>query len=139
MSIARSPIWPISPIPLDPQPHLRVRAVAISVRTAGCAAGRTSQGTNMSKTVVVTGASTGIGFATSVALAKAGYDVFAGVRSEAAGEPLRKASAPTRGKIPPITLDVTDAASVAAAAGQVKAALGGEPLFGLANNAGIGL
>ncbi|SDP02797.1 SDR family NAD(P)-dependent oxidoreductase [Afipia sp. GAS231] len=93
----------------------------------------------MSKTVVVTGASTGIGFATSVALAKAGYDVFAGVRSEAAGEPLRKAAASTRGKITPIILEVTDAASVAAAAGQVKTALCGEPLFGLVNNAGIGL
>ena len=95
----------------------------------------------MSKTVVVAGASTGIGFATSVALAKAGYDVFAGVRSEAAGEPLRKASAASRGKITPITpvitLEVTDAASVAAQ--QVKAALGGESLFGLVNNAGIGL
>lgn len=58
----------------------------------------------MSKTVVVAGASTGIGFATSVALAKAGYDVFAGVRSKAAGEPLRKVSAASRGKITPITL-----------------------------------
>jgi NAD(P)-dependent dehydrogenase (short-subunit alcohol dehydrogenase family) len=91
----------------------------------------------MSKAVVVTGASTGIGFATSVALAKAGYDVFAGVRSAAAGEPLIKASASTPGKITPIQLEVTDAASVAAAAAQVKSALGGEPLFGLVNNAGI--
>ena len=93
----------------------------------------------MSKTVVVTGASTGIGFATSVALAKAGYDVFAGVRSEAAGEPLRKASASTPGKITPVALEVTDAASVAAAAAQVRAALDGEPLFGLVNNAGVGM
>ena len=93
----------------------------------------------MSKTVVVTGASTGIGFATSVALAKAGYDVFAGVRSVAAGEPLSKASANTPGKITPISLEVTDAASVAAAAAQVKAALGGEPLFGLVNNAGVAM
>ena len=93
----------------------------------------------MSKAVVVTGASTGIGFATSVALAKAGYDVFAGVRSAVAGEPLTKASAKTPGKISPIILEVTDAASVAASAAQVKAALGGEPLFGLVNNAGIGL
>jgi NAD(P)-dependent dehydrogenase (short-subunit alcohol dehydrogenase family) len=93
----------------------------------------------MSKAVVVTGASTGIGFATSVALAKAGYDVFAGVRSAKAGEPLVKASASTPGKITPILLEVTDAASVALAAAQVKAALGGEPLFGLVNNAGIGL
>ena len=93
----------------------------------------------MSKTVVVTGASTGIGFATSVVLAKAGYDVFAGVRSEAAGEPLRKASAATPGKITPILLEVTDAASVSAVAAQVKAALGDEPLFGLVNNAGVAM
>ena len=93
----------------------------------------------MSKTVVVTGASTGIGFAASVALAKAGYDVFAGVRTAAAGEPLIKASAATPGKITPITLEVTDGASVAAAAARVKAALGGEPLFGLVNNAGVGM
>ena len=93
----------------------------------------------MSKTVVVTGASTGIGFAVSVALAKAGYDVFAGVRSAAAGEPLVGAAAKTPGKITPIILEVTDGASVAAAAAQVKAALAGEPLFGLVNNAGVAM
>ena len=93
----------------------------------------------MSRTIVVTGASTGIGFATSLALAKAGYDVFAGVRSQAAGEPLLTASAGARGRISPIALEVTNAASIATAAAQVKAALGGEPLFGLVNNAGIGL
>jgi NAD(P)-dependent dehydrogenase (short-subunit alcohol dehydrogenase family) len=93
----------------------------------------------MAKTVVVTGASTGIGFATSVVLAKAGYDVFAGVRSAAAGEPLLKAAAGLKGKITPILLEVTDAASVTAAAAQVKAALGLEPLFGLVNNAGVAM
>ncbi len=93
----------------------------------------------MVKSVVVTGASTGIGFATSLVLAKAGYDVFAGVRSATAGEPLIKASAGLRGKITPILLEVTDAGSVTAAAALVKAALGGEPLFGLVNNAGVGM
>ena len=93
----------------------------------------------MAKSVVISGASTGIGFAASVALAKAGIDVFAGVRSAAAGEPLIKASAGLRGKITPILLEVTDAASVTAAAAQVRAALGGEPLFGLVNNAGVGM
>jgi len=93
----------------------------------------------MGKSVVITGASTGIGFAASVALAKAGLDVFAGVRSTTAGEPLVKASAGLRGTITPILLEVTDAASVAAAAAQVKAALKGEPLFGLVNNAGVGM
>lgn len=93
----------------------------------------------MSKTVVVTGASTGIGFATSQVLAKAGYDVFAGVRSPGAGEALTKAGDALPGKITPILLEVTDEASVAAAAQRVKAALGGEPLFGLVNNAGVGM
>jgi NAD(P)-dependent dehydrogenase (short-subunit alcohol dehydrogenase family) len=93
----------------------------------------------LSKTVVVTGASTGIGFATSQVLAKAGYDVFAGVRSLAAGAPLVKAAAGFPGKITPILLEVTDADSVAAAAAQVKAALGDTPLFGLVNNAGVGM
>ena len=91
----------------------------------------------MSKTIVVTGASTGIGYATSLALAKAGYDVFAGVRSLSAGEPLVKAASSLPGKITPILLEVTDQAQVDAAGAQVKASLGGEPLFGLVNNAGI--
>jgi len=70
-----------------------------------------------------------------LALAKAGYDVFAGVRSLSAGEPLVKAPSSLPGKITPILLDVTDDAQVDAAA-QVKASRGGEPMFGLVNNAG---
>ena len=97
------------------------------------------RGRPVSKTVVITGASTGIGFATSQVLANAGYDVFAGVRSPGAGEALTRAAADFTGKITAIQLEVTDQASVDAAASRVKAALGGEPLFGLVNNAGIGL
>jgi hypothetical protein len=94
----------------------------------------------LSKAIVVTGTSTGIGFAASQTLAKAGHDVFAGVRSAAAGEALASEGQATGGgRITPILLEVTDQASIAAAAAQVKAALGGEPLFGLVNNAGIGL
>ncbi len=70
----------------------------------------------MAKSVVVTGASTGIGFATSKVLAMAGYDVFAGVRSLAAGEALAAAAASLSGKITPIRLEVTDQVSVDAAA-----------------------
>jgi len=93
----------------------------------------------LSKTIVITGASSGIGFAASLVLAKAGYDVFAGVRSLASGEPLVKAAAGLAGRVTPILLEVTDEAQVSAAAAQVSAALDGEPLFGLVNNAGIGV
>ena len=45
------------------------------------------------KIAVVTGTSTGIGFATSLHLARNGYRVFAGMRNLAKAEPLRTAAA----------------------------------------------
>ncbi|HEX5225469.1 MAG TPA: SDR family NAD(P)-dependent oxidoreductase [Solirubrobacteraceae bacterium] len=90
---------------------------------------------------VISGASTGIGRATALALAKGGWTVLAGVRNAEAGEQLR-ASAPD-GRVRPITLDVTSPADVAAAAEQVRAANGGDGGHGrldaLVNNAGIGV
>ena len=44
---------------------------------------------------VVTGTSTGIGFATSVHLARHGFRVFAGMRNLAKAEPLRAAATAT--------------------------------------------
>src|SRR3954447_12840274 len=85
----------------------------------------------MSGAVVVTGASTGIGEATASRLVRSGFEVFAGVRKEADAERLRSAGAT------PVTIDVTDERSVAAAASQVADALGaGAGLAGLVNNAG---
>ena len=43
----------------------------------------------------------------------------------------------TAGGAIPIRMDVTDAPSITAARGEVKRALGGKPLIGLVNNAGI--
>lgn len=80
-------------------------------------------------TVLVTGASTGIGRATALHLAERGWRVVAGVRRAEDGEALRGAAS---GPLEPLILDVTDADHVAAAA----AAVGGE-LAGLVNNAGI--
>jgi len=77
--------------------------------------------------VVVTGASSGIGEACALRLAGAGWRVLAGVRAAADGDRLRE-----RG-LEPVTLDVTDAASIAAAAER----LGDGGLQGLVNNAGI--
>jgi NAD(P)-dependent dehydrogenase (short-subunit alcohol dehydrogenase family) len=82
-----------------------------------------------SGTVVITGASTGIGRATAVRLARAGFDVLAGVRREEDGAALRGED----GRIEPVLVDVTDAGQVADLAERVA----GAPLAGLVNNAGI--
>jgi NAD(P)-dependent dehydrogenase (short-subunit alcohol dehydrogenase family) len=95
----------------------------------------------MLQTAVVTGASTGIGCATALRLARGGWKVFAGVRNPDAGERLR--SEAPEGKLEPIALDVTDAAQVAAAAERVREASadgsGHGRLDALVNNAGIGI
>ncbi len=84
--------------------------------------------------VVVTGASTGIGEACALRLDGLGLRVFAGVRKAADGDALvRKAS----GRLTPVLLDVTDAATIAAAAETVAKAVGEAGLAGLVNNAGI--
>jgi NAD(P)-dependent dehydrogenase (short-subunit alcohol dehydrogenase family) len=82
-------------------------------------------------TVVITGASTGIGHAAALRLAASGFDVHAGVRDDAAAERLRAAG------VKPLRIDVTDAGSVAEAARVVGEAVGGGGLAGLVNNAGI--
>lgn len=84
------------------------------------------------KTAVITGTSTGIGFATSVHLAANGYRVFAGMRNLGKAQPLRDAAAKDRLPIEVIELDVTSQASCDRAFARVGAA------DVLINNAGIG-
>jgi NAD(P)-dependent dehydrogenase (short-subunit alcohol dehydrogenase family) len=86
------------------------------------------------KSVVITGASSGIGRASAVYLARHGFRVFAGVRKSRDGEALR---AEAGDAVVPIAIDVTEGASVAAAAQTVRALLGDRGLDGLVNNAGI--
>lgn len=86
------------------------------------------------KTVVITGASTGIGAAAARHLAGKGWRVFAGVRKEVDGEALKQGAG---GELRPILIDVTGPDSIRAAAETVSAALGKERLAGLVNNAGI--
>jgi NAD(P)-dependent dehydrogenase (short-subunit alcohol dehydrogenase family) len=87
------------------------------------------------QTVLVTGASSGIGHATAKTLASHGFEVFAGVRKPSDAEKLRA----DHEHIRPVILDVGDRASVASAAERVERELAGRGLDGLVNNAGTGL
>ena len=86
--------------------------------------------------VLITGASTGIGEASALRLARAGCHVFAGIRRPEDGAALVQ-KAPSN--LTPVQLDVTDEESVREASQQVEAALGGDGLAGIVNNAGIAL
>ena len=85
------------------------------------------------RTVVITGASSGIGHACALRLASSGFLVFAGVRKPADGERLRREG------IIPVEIDVTDDASIRAAVETVRSHVDGRGLDALVNNAGIGL
>jgi NAD(P)-dependent dehydrogenase (short-subunit alcohol dehydrogenase family) len=93
---------------------------------------------------LITGASTGIGRATTLHLADKGWTVLAGVRDPSAGESLVAESSPA-GRVIPLALEVTDSVQIAAAATRVEQeiAAGGVSSRGgldaLVNNAGIGV
>lgn len=78
-------------------------------------------------TVLITGASSGIGEATATHLAKLGFGVVGAVRKDEDAERLRAAG------LRAVKLDVTDSESIAAA----RAELDDAPLAALVNNAGI--
>jgi NAD(P)-dependent dehydrogenase (short-subunit alcohol dehydrogenase family) len=86
------------------------------------------------KSVVVTGASTGIGWATAKLLLAKGFRVFGSVRKQADADRLKSEFG---ANFTPLIFDVTDEPAVLAAAREVRAALNGEKLAGLVNNAGI--
>ncbi|MEN3347616.1 MAG: hypothetical protein V7632_1251 [Bradyrhizobium sp.] len=86
------------------------------------------------RSVVITGASTGIGWATAKLLLGRGFRVFGSVRKPADADRLRGEFG---ANFTPLLFDVTDEAAVLAAARKVRDALNGETLAGLVNNAGI--
>ncbi len=85
------------------------------------------------RSVLITGTSTGFGYATAQALDAAGWRVFAGVRSDADSERLR---AVLSERSRPVRLDVTQAGEIQAVRELVLGRTGGT-LDGLVNNAGI--
>src|SRR3954449_8014386 len=93
-----------------------------------------SERNSVMRSVVITGASTGIGWATAKLLLDRGFRVFGSVRKQVDADRLSKQFG---ANFRPLLFDVTDEAAVLAAARQVRAALGGGTLTGLVNNAGI--
>jgi NAD(P)-dependent dehydrogenase (short-subunit alcohol dehydrogenase family) len=88
----------------------------------------------MKKAVVVTGASTGIGYAAAKELIARGYHVFGSVRKAADGQ---RVQSELGNSFTPLLFDVTDHEALPAAVEQVRAAVGDQGLAGLINNAGI--
>ena len=88
----------------------------------------------MGRSLVITGAGTGIGLACAKAMAANGWRVFGTVRSSEAAA--RFEAAVGQGA-KALIADVVDDAAVRAAAAEVAAALGTERLGGLVNKAGV--
>jgi NAD(P)-dependent dehydrogenase (short-subunit alcohol dehydrogenase family) len=86
------------------------------------------------RSVVITGVSTGIGFAAAETLTRRGFRVFGSVRNADDEERLQTRLGP---QFSPVRFDVTDEGAVRRAASRVGEDLRGEPLFALINNAGI--
>ena len=86
------------------------------------------------KAVVITGVSTGIGYATAADLVQHGYYVFGSVRQQADADRLQ---AELGTNFRPLLFDVTDEAGVKTAVSQLTTQLDGSPLTALINNAGI--
>ena len=86
------------------------------------------------RNAVITGTVSGIGRATTDRLVAEGWLVFATVLNQAEMDEMQTAYGEA---VTPLILDVTDAASIARAAGQVDATLDGQCLDALVNNAGV--
>lgn len=92
-------------------------------------------GRRTKSTIVITGASSGIGRATALRLARSGWRVIAAVRKETDARALEAAA---DGALETVQLDVAAKESIDAAARDIAARLAGRGLDALFNNAGIG-
>src|SRR3954465_2036160 len=85
----------------------------------------------MTRTVLTTGANSGIGLATVVELARRGFRSIGTVRSDAKAEVVAKAAADAGVEVETVLLDVLDADRAASVIDDVRP-------WGLVNNAGYG-
>lgn len=83
------------------------------------------------RTVLTTGANSGIGLATVLELARRGFRSVGSVRSEAKADIVHKAAADAGVQVETVLMDVTDPE-------QCERAMSGLRLYGLVNNAGYG-
>lgn len=88
------------------------------------------------QSILITGASSGIGKACALHFAGLGFTVFAGVRTSADALALQDLSS---GDLRPTMLDVTSGDQIEAAFEELVGSLAGDGLTGLVNNAGIPL
>jgi len=82
------------------------------------------------RTVLTTGAGTGIGLATVIELARRGFDSVAGVRSQSKARAVSRAARKAGVKVRTVMLDVTDAQQSERVVNDLKP-------YGLVNNAGL--
>lgn len=93
-----------------------------------------NQSSLAAKTILITGASTGIGEAAVRHLDRPGYRVFASVRRP---EDAEKITSQASSRVTPLLMDVTDGESILAAVRLLQEQVGEGGLDGLVNNAGI--
>lgn len=89
---------------------------------------------NRLRSVLITGASTGIGRACALRLDSKGWRVFAGVRKPEDGDALKAAASE---QLAAVMIDVADRESIDQASRVIEEAVGGAGLAALVNNAGI--
>lgn len=90
----------------------------------------------VSRTILITGASTGIGYGAAKQFVQRGYTVYGSVRNPADADRLQ---AELGDRFVPLLFDVTDPKAVAEAAQWLAERLAGSGLGGLVNNAGIAI
>lgn len=87
-------------------------------------------------TVVITGASTGIGKTCAIALDELGYQVFAGVRKWEDADALKQLASE---RLTPVIIDICDRQTLETACQKVRETVGDRGLDALINNAGIAI
>jgi short-subunit dehydrogenase len=95
--------------------------------------------TKQTKTILITGATAGIGRAAALYLAERGHRVIATGRRDAQLASLAREAAERGVHVDTLRLDVTDGTSIAAAKLDIGRLLGGRSIDVLVNNAGFGL